>query len=131
MNRLKWRRSHEKVTLITNDWSFLKKRIKFTRAVTLGEEYFGDVGENVKFQPRLIPLHPELIKLHNNIVVAAGVRFGTLDTSYTVLSQLGLGRFPEHVGCIELMDNVFVGYNAKIFQTSESERTALSVQAPR
>ena len=131
MNRLKWRWSHEKVTLITNDWSFLKKRIRFKRAVSLEGEYFGDVGENVKFQPWLIPLYQELIKLHNNIVVAAGVRFGTLNTSYTFLIQLVLGRFPEHVGCIELMGNVFVGYNAKIFQTSESERTALSVQAPR
>lgn len=75
---------------------------------------FAEVGENVKFQPRLIPLYPELIKLHNNIMVAAGVRFVTHDASYTVLSKLGLGKFPERVGCIEVMDNVFIGYNATI-----------------
>lgn len=68
----------------------------------------------MKFQPRLIPLYPELIKLHNNIMVAAGVRFVTHDASYTVLSKLGLGKFPERVGCIEVMDNVFIGYNATI-----------------
>ncbi len=75
---------------------------------------FAEVGENVKFQPRLIPLYPKLIKFHNNIMVAAGVRFVTHDASYTVLSKLGLGKFPERVGCIEVMDNVFIGYNATI-----------------
>ena len=75
---------------------------------------FAYVGENVKFQPRLIPLYPELIKLHNNIMVAAGVRFVTHDASYTVLNRLGLGHFPERVGCIEVMDNVFIGYNVTI-----------------
>lgn len=75
---------------------------------------FAEVGENVKFQPRLIPLYPELIKLHNNIMVAAGVRFVTHDASYTVLSKLGQAKFPERVGCIEVMDNVFIGYNVTI-----------------
>lgn len=47
-------------------------------------------------------------------MVAAGVRFITHDASYTVLNHLGLGKFPERVGCIEVMDNVFIGYNATI-----------------
>lgn len=75
---------------------------------------FASVGENVRFQPRLIPLYPELIKLHNNIMIAAGVRFVTHDASYTILSRLGLGKFPEKIGCIEVNDNVFIGYNATI-----------------
>lgn len=75
---------------------------------------FAEVGENVKFQPRLIPLYPELIKLHNNIMVAAGVRFVTHDASYTVFNKLGIGHFPERIGCIEVMSNVFIGYNVTI-----------------
>lgn len=75
---------------------------------------FAEIGENVRFQPRLIPLYPELIKLHDNIMVAAGVRFVTHDASYTVLNNLGLGKFPERVGCIEVMNNVFIGYNTTI-----------------
>lgn len=75
---------------------------------------FAEVGENVRFQPRLIPLYPELIRLHNNIMIAAGVRLVTHDASYTVLNRLGQGKFPEKVGCIEIMDNVFVGYNCTI-----------------
>ena len=75
---------------------------------------FASVGENVHFQPRLLPLYPELIKLHNNIMVSAGVRFITHDASFVVLNRLGQGRFPEEVGCIEVMDNVYIGYNATV-----------------
>ena len=75
---------------------------------------FAEVGDNVRFQPRLIPLYPELIRLHNNIMVAAGVRFVTHDAAYRVLNGLEVGKFPERVGCIEVMDNVFIGYNATI-----------------
>lgn len=72
------------------------------------------VGENVRFQPRLIPLYPELIRLHDNIMVGAGVRFVTHDATHTVLNRLGEGKFPEQVGGIEVMDNVFIGFNAII-----------------
>lgn len=75
---------------------------------------FAEVGENVRFQPRVIPLYPELIKLHDNIMVAAGVRFVTHDASYTVLNKIGKGHFPERVGCIEIMNNVFIGYDVTI-----------------
>lgn len=49
---------------------------------------FAFVGENVHFQPRLVPLYPELIKLHNNIMVSAEVRFITHDASFVVLNRL-------------------------------------------
>ncbi len=73
-----------------------------------------EVGENVRFQPRLIPLYPELIKFHNNIMVAAGVRFVTHDAVHTVLNKLDRGHFPEMIGCIEVMDNVFIGSDSTI-----------------
>lgn len=75
---------------------------------------FAYVGENVHFQPRLVPLYPELIKLHNNILVSTGVRFITHDASFVVLNRIGKGHFSEEVGCIEVMDNVYIGYNATI-----------------
>ena len=78
------------------------------------KKIFASVGENVHFQPRLVPLYPELIKLHNNIMVSAGVRFITHDASFVVLNRLNKGRFPEKIGCIEVMDNVYIGYNATI-----------------
>ena len=78
------------------------------------KKVFGYIGNRVRYQPRIIPLYPELIKLHNNIMIAAGVRFVTHDASHAVLNKLGLGYFPERVGCIEVMDNVFIGYNVTI-----------------
>ena len=72
------------------------------------------VGENVYFQPRLVPLYPELIKLHNNVMVSAGVRLITHDASFVVVNRLAKGECPEKVGCIEVMDNVYIGYNATI-----------------
>ena len=90
------------------------QRGSLARGRYLREKSILEAGENVRFQPRLIPLYPELIKLHNNIMVAAGVRFVTHDASYTVLNKLGLGKFPERVGCIEVMDNVFIGYNVTV-----------------
>ncbi len=86
-----------------------------SRGAYLKDKYiFAEVGENVRFQPRLIPLYPELIKLHNNIMIAAGVRLVTHDASFTVLNRLGRGKYMEKVGCIEIMNNVFIGYNCTV-----------------
>ena len=91
------------------------KRGAAARGRFLREKHiFSEVGENVRFQPRLIPLYPELIKLHNNIMIAADVRLVTHDASFTILNRLGRGRFPERVGCIEIMDNVFIGYHCTV-----------------
>ena len=77
------------------------KRGTLARGRYLKEKHiFAEVGENVRYQPRLIPLYPELIRLHNNIMIGAGVRFVTHDATYAVLNQLGRGHFPERVGCI-------------------------------
>lgn len=78
------------------------------------KQIMGEVGNKVRFQPRVIPLYPELIKLHNNITIGAGVHFVTHDAIFGVLNTAGLGKFPEMVGCIEVMDNVFIGMNSTI-----------------
>lgn len=75
---------------------------------------FASIGENVDFQPRLVHLYPELIKLHNNIMISAGVRLITHDVSFVVLNSIGQGHFPEKVGCIGIMDNVYIGANVMV-----------------
>ncbi len=76
------------------------------------KKIMGQVGERVCFQPRVIPIYPELIRLHNNIMIAANVRLVTHDAAFVVMNRKGRGgRYPERVGCIEIMDNVFIGYN--------------------
>ena len=44
-------------------------------------------------------------------MISAGLRFIAYDGSFVVLDGLGWERFPEEVGCIEVMDNVYIGYN--------------------
>lgn len=60
-----------------------------------------------------MPLYPELIRFHNNIVIASDVSFCTHDAIHDVLNG-GVGKFTEAIGCIEIMDNVFVGTNTTI-----------------
>lgn len=85
---------------------------------------FGMVGERVRYQPRMVPIYSELIKFHNNIMVARNVDFVTHDAIHLVFNgilkenpeiaaQLD-GKFHERIGCIEVMDNVFIGSNSVI-----------------
>lgn len=79
---------------------------------------FAGVGDAVRIMDRKIPLYSRLIKFHNNIQVASNVNFITHDATYSVFNLMpdsrGGGKFPEYIGCIEVMDNVFIGSNATI-----------------
>lgn len=78
-------------------------------------EILGMCGEHVGYQPRVIPLYPELIKIHNNIMIASNVKFITHDAINYVMNGLDRNNhYPEMVGCIEIEDNVFVGANSTI-----------------
>lgn len=75
---------------------------------------FHHVGENVRLPAMLVPLHSELISFHNNIEVASGVKFVVHDAIHGVLNFKYHGikdsiEYPEQLGCIEIMDNVFIG----------------------
>lgn len=78
------------------------------------KQIFKSMGENVFFQPRVIPSDPKLIKFHNNIVVTSNVTFVTHDVFHMGLNHLGKGVFPYEESCIEIMDNVFIGCNTTI-----------------
>lgn len=75
---------------------------------------FKSVGKNFFFQPRFIPSDPKLIKFHNNDIVTSNVTFVNHDIFHLGLSKLGKGDFCYHTGCIEVMDNVFIGCNSTI-----------------
>ena len=89
-----------------------------------------EVGENVFYQPRVIPLYPRLIKLHNNIMIASGVSFTTHDAIDVVLNGISNKyhnyKFKEEIGCIEIMDNVFIGARTIIlYNTMISENVII------
>ena len=75
---------------------------------------FKETGENFFFQPRIIPSDPKLIKFHNNVIVTSNVTFVTHDIFDYGLNNLGKGNFYYNCGCIEIMDNVFIGCNSTI-----------------
>ncbi len=75
------------------------------------------MGENISIQSRVVPLYSELICFHNNIAVARNVDFVTHDIMHVVFNRLPENKdrhFGERVGCIEIMDNVFIGSNSVI-----------------
>ncbi len=79
--------------------------------------FFAEMGNNVHFQPRKPPADPKLIKFHNNIAVASNVGFVTHDIINKAFNNLPgeEGKpFQPHLGCIEIMDNVFIGSGTHI-----------------
>lgn len=81
----------------------------------LEKNLFKSIWENVFFQPRKLPGDPKLIHFHNNISVASGIVFVCHDVIHQVFNNLN--RDPKilfYMGCIEVMDNVFIGANSII-----------------
>ncbi len=78
---------------------------------------YAKMGENVMIQSRIVPIYSELISFHNNISVARNVDFVTHDVMHRVFNRLKgekKNNFEERIGCIEIMDNVFIGSNSVI-----------------
>lgn len=86
-----------------------KRRTKYI----VKHNVFKSVGENFFFQPRVIPSDPELIKFHNNVYVASGVTFINHDLIHNVINNMN-ENILYYSGCIEVMDNVFIGSNSTI-----------------
>ena len=76
---------------------------------------YGAIGENCVIQKRKLPLYSNLVFLHDNVKIASNVGFVTHDIIHTMLNQkYSEGGFTERVGCIEVMDNVFIGSGTRI-----------------
>ncbi len=89
-----------------------RKRAEYLKS----HHIFGYIGNDVRYQPRLIPLYPELIKLHDNVFLARNVHFETHDMISTVLNRMHVSdeKLPEYVGCIEIMENCFIGSDTTV-----------------
>ncbi len=76
---------------------------------------FSEVGENFFFQPRVVPINAKHIKIHNNVAVASNVTFCNHDVIQKVFNHMDPSRqCKKYYGCIEIMDNVFIGANSTI-----------------
>ena len=105
--------------LLYSAWSCFylspKKRTEFFRK----KHVFGHIGKKCSIQDRMIPLYSNLIYLHNNVRMASNVVFVTHDIIHMMLNNRecddsGYKSYIERVGCIEVMDNVFIGTGVHI-----------------
>lgn len=78
---------------------------------------FAEFGENSVWGPWLVPLYPKLIKVHDNVHVHKTTKVVTHDVvNYflkTAKPDYDFGP-EERIGCIEFMDNVYIGLNVTI-----------------
>lgn len=92
-----------------------EKRTKWLKKNKL----FYSMGEDCYYHTRDIPAEPYLLSLHNNVRVAANVRFITHDTISLVFDKIPkyyneYGRMKYFIGSIEVFDNVMIGANSTI-----------------
>lgn len=98
-------------------------RLLFCRTYTKRARYLkkhdilGSIGDNCRWGPWLLPLYPKLIKLHNNVEIHKKA----LLIPHDVLNRFLKKAYPdadfghyEKIGCIEIMDNVYVSANVQI-----------------
>lgn len=71
-------------------------------------------GEHVYFYSRIFPADPKLLVLHNNIAIATNVRFVNHDRMDYILRGMKDCKAKKTYGCIEIMDNVFIGTDVTI-----------------
>lgn len=72
-------------------------------------DMFAGMGKNCMFQSRNFPMDPKMVKIHDNVTVAANVTFCTHDAIRHVLQFYDDHEYVPHMGCIEIEDNVFIG----------------------
>lgn len=72
------------------------------------------LGENVYYYSRIYPADPKLLRIHDNVVIATNVRFLGHDRIDILLSGLFHQEYKKTYGCIEVMENVFIGADAVI-----------------
>ena len=82
-----------------------RKRAKYLKK----NKILDNIGENCIFQSRIFPMDPKLIRIHNNVVVAANVYFITHDAIRHMLTNKNNIDYQMYLGPIEVMDNVFIG----------------------
>lgn len=76
---------------------------------------FHSIGDGCTIMERKVPLCPELISFGNNVHLASKVSLICHDAIHLCLNGLKDGfNYKEHIGCIEIGDNVFIGSNTTI-----------------
>ena len=91
------------------------RRTKFIRK----HKEFKSVGKNFFFQPRKYPNNPSLISFGDNVSVASNVTFVNHDVMHRVFNNIEINSTREHMGTIEVGNNVFIGANVTILPNAK------------
>lgn len=90
-----------------------KKRADYLKK----HDILAGIGNNCRWGPWLLPLYPKLIKLHDNVIVHKKA----LLVPHDILNRFLKDAYPdndfghyEKIGCIELMDNVYISANVTV-----------------
>lgn len=79
---------------------------------------FAEFGDDCSWHTKSLPSEPELIKIHNNVHVAANVRFITHDIICDMFNRhpeyKKYAPWPFYTGKIEIFDNCMIGANCII-----------------
>lgn len=118
LKKFMWNIKELKFQIIRLYFSWLplsSMRVKFLKK----HKIFKEMGENVFWQPRILPVDADRIKIHNNVAIATDVRFIMHDVAWMVMKNLpDENKESNHIvgykGCCEIFDNVFIGANAII-----------------
>ena len=89
------------------------KRAKYLKT----HDILGEMGDNCLWGPWLLPLYPKMIRLHNNVHVHKTAKLVTHDMLNRFLAKCQPDAdfgYRERLGCIELMDNVYISMNVTI-----------------
>lgn len=92
------------------------------------KEIFHYIGENCYYAPIYLPAEPEMVSLHNNVVISAGVRLITHSVAHVVFNrEENTNKYLCRYGKIEIEDNVYVGADAIIqFDVTIGERCIIA-----
>lgn len=91
---------------------------------------FGSIGDQVVIMERKLPLYSNLIHIHNNVYLGK-VKFVTHDGIHLLLNyKYGKMNYVEKIGCIEVMNNVFIGGGTRIlFDTRIGNNVIIGAQS--
>ena len=97
-----------------------EKRTKWLKKKNI----YYNLGENCYYHTRDLPAEPYLLSIHNNVRIAANVRFITHDMIGVMVNKIEgnieqYGRMKYYIGNIEIFDNVMIGANSTILYNTK------------
>lgn len=104
----------DKIAFLHKMYFYLLPNAKLRSKYLKKHKILAGIGNHVHWQPRFFPTDPYCLILHDNIAIAANVTFLGHDIINFIYNNMQEEKIWGHKGCIEVMDNVFIGANVTI-----------------